>query len=345
MATAVQQFPDSQFPTIYCTRLVVNPDTTNLKWNPARKHPGITILGKIDIARSLNSSTERGVIASEGYVIGTDSSAWYYIMNESVVMHVGMAEYTQSMTTTVGVAFDNLITVSKSDRVRFILTGAASLTIRHESQSGDLKSMEVFDMFERTGKKLYPWISTVEHDTMAVKILRSTAEFIIDVQDDGKVVMHASNNSIVDLNIGDIAENSGVSGVVAATDKIQNTTSGAVVECKNDGGIVHNGGVRHARKSASATINILLGLNDYSLVVSNVATTSVTLPPASTVNDCMKYTISRTYPKQLGEMWQNPMLKLYGNASDTIDGEYWIGLPPDTSISVMSVSNSKWKII
>ena len=45
----VKQFPESEFPTIHCTRLIVNPDTTDLKWNPSRRHPGINILGKSNV--------------------------------------------------------------------------------------------------------------------------------------------------------------------------------------------------------------------------------------------------------------------------------------------------------
>jgi hypothetical protein len=305
-------------------------------------------LGSIDIARSLISMEERGIIAATGYVIGTDTAKWYYIINEPVIMHVGMSEDTIDFKSVAAATFSYRVDVGKFDRVRFTLSGMATLTIKCETHGGIIKFTRVFDISEHIGKTLYPWISTVASDTLAVKIMQSTKDFTINVQDDGKVVMTTSNTDIIDLNLGDIAENSGVGGGggILSSDKIQNTISGATVEAKDDGGIVHSGGIRFTcNKVSSPTINIALGLGEYSLVVENASTTSVTLPQASTVSDCMQYTISRTFPLQGGEIWQNPALKVYGDASDTIDGEAWIGLPPDTGLSVMSVGVNKWRIL
>lgn len=344
MSSTRQQFPDSEFPTIYCTKLVVNPSTTSLKWNSSRKHPGVTVLGAIDIAKCLISSEERGIVAARGFKIGTSVIQWYYISNDPGVMHVGMVDSTHDMKSVSGASIDIIITTSISDRIRFALSEACTLTIRHESLNGVIKSIEVIDISEHTGKTLYPWVSSMPDEAFTVKIFESTKEFTIGVQTNGKVVMTTSNNSIVDLNIGDIAENSGIIGGVAiASDKIQNT-EGVAIECNADGGIVHSGGIRHERKLILPTTNIDVGLDQYIIVVDDPTTTSVTLPQVSTVAECMEYTISRSYVSQIGETWRNPNLKVYSSTPDTIDGETWIGLPPDVCLTVISVGNNYWRI-
>jgi hypothetical protein len=345
MTTTLQQFPDSEFPTIHCTRRVVNPDTTNLKWNPANKHPGISVLGQIDTARTLSPGGERGIISSTGYIIGTDVKSWYFLINEAVEMYFGLVENTQDMTSIIGAAYDTKLNVFKNDRVKFSLSGSAIVTIRQESSAGGARKIIVADLTEHAGKVLYPWVSTTADETMSVKILEDV-DFAITVRGDGKVVMTGTNNDIVDFNLGDIAENSGVSGGTIASDKIQNTTSGAYVETKDDGGIVFSGGERHdCTKVTTPVITLNLSLDQNVIVVSNPITTSVVLPLANAVSECMAYSIVRNYPFQVGETWQNPALKVYGNGTDTIDGEAWIGLQPDTSMRVISYDINKWRIM
>jgi hypothetical protein len=347
MTSVLQQFPDSSFPTIYCTRIVVNPETTNFKWNPARKHPAIQILGIIDTVKSVSLGGPHGVLAATGYTLGgTNCMKWYFKINEPVIMHMGLAEDSQDTSSPIGVLFDYNVAVNKGDKVRFSLDGV-KLSIQHESAARAIVFNKIYDLTIHFGKKVYPWVSTVANDTISVKIFEDV-EFVLKVRTDGKVVMTGSSNDVVDFSVNDIVDNSPGEGggVIGVSSKIENAIGGASVETKDDGGIYHIGGMRFdCDKIIAPTVNVVLGLNQHSIVIQNVATTSVTLPPATTTTDCMKYAIIRNYVQQVGETWQNPALKVYGSGGDTIDGETWIGVPPNTGISVISYATDKWRIL
>jgi hypothetical protein len=211
--SSIQKFPISEFPTLNCTKLVVNPTTTILKWDPANKHPGVAVLGAIDTAKTISPGGERGIIAKTGSVIGTDAKTWYYDIKKTVRMHVGMAPITQDFTTVVGTAVDQLINVMEGDKVRFTLTTASTLSVRHEKGDGTVLGITVHDMTAVMGQTMYPWVSDISSNTMSVKIMEDF-KFEIYVDPNGSVHMNGPKNDIVDFSLDDIT--AGVSAILTA---------------------------------------------------------------------------------------------------------------------------------
>ena len=340
---SIQKFTNSEFPTIYCTRLVVNPTTTVLKWNPAKKHPGVVVLGAIDTAKTLSSVGESGIIANTGFVIGTDAKTWYYDIKETVLLHVGMAPITQDFTTVVGTAVNQLINVTKGDKVRFTLTTASTLSVRHEKGDGTVLGITVHNMTAVAGQTMYPWVSGISSDTMSVKIMEDF-KFEIYVDPNGAVHMNGLTNDIVDFSLDDtISNNPGSGGVPGSGTSITNGGSSVTVE--NSGDINLNGGISFKCENITAPIpSVNLGVDQYAVIISNPASTAVLLPSAS-ANPCQYYSVIRNYPLQLGETWQNPVLRVVATGSDTVENMPWCGIPPDSNIQVMSDGISTWRIV
>lgn len=335
--SSIQKFSISEFPTLNCTKLVVNPTTTILKWNPAKKHPGVVVLGAIDTAKTISPEGESGIIAKTGSVIGTDAKTWYYDIKETVMLHVGMAPITQDFTTVVGTAVDQLINVTKGDKVRFTLTTASTLSVRHEKGDGAVLGITVHDMKAVEGQTMYPWVSDISSDTMSVKIMEDF-KFEINVDPNGDVHMNGLTNDIVDFSLGDIISNNPGSGT-----SISNGGSSVTVE--NSGDINLNGGISFKCENITAPIPAVhLGVDQYAVIISNPASTAVLLPSAST-NPYQYYSVIRNYPLQLGETWQNPVLRVVATGSDTIENIPWCGIPLDSNIQVMSDGISTWRII
>lgn len=323
--STIQKFPDSEFPTIYCTRFVVNPTTTTLKWNPARKHPQVQMLGLVDLAKTLTAGPgEKGILGSVGSVIGTDTLSWYYEIKEPVMLHVGMALFSQDLTTVTGVAIDQLLNVSESDKVRFLLNATGNLNIRHERGDETPVSINNHNLAFFTGQTLYPWVSTVPTDTMSVKIMLDV-KLQITVDPDGKVKLDG------DL---DLPENT-----------LTNTNTDSTVILDDDGDINLNGGISFKCDNITDPIPCIeLQKDQFGVIVSNSASTKVLLPDSGS-NKCQYYSVMRNYPLQIGETWHNPVLKLTASGSNNIEGCPFIGIPPDANIQVMSDGLGSWRIM
>jgi hypothetical protein len=340
--SSIQKFPISEFPTLNCTKLVVNPITTVLKWNPANKHPGVVVLGAIDTAKTISPEGESGIIAKTGSVIGTDAKTWYYEIKETVLMHVGMAPITQDFTTVVGTAVDQLINVTEGDKVRFTLTTASTLSVRHEKGDGSVLGITVHDMTAVTGQTMYPWVSDISSDTMSVKIMEDF-KFEIYVDPNGAVHMNGLTNDIVDFSLDDIISNNPGSGGSGTGTSISNGGSSVTVE--NSGDINLNGGISFKCDNITAPLpSVNLGVDQYAVIISNPVSTAVLLPSAS-ANPCQYYSVIRNYPLQLGETWHNPVLRVVATGSDTVENMVWFGIPPDSNIQVMSDGISMWRIM
>lgn len=334
---SIKKFPNSDFPTIYCTRLVVNPITTVLKWNPSKKHPNISVIEKSDTVKTIISGEECGIIAKDGYVIGTDTKTWYYDIKDTVILHVGMAPITQDFTTVDGTAVDEIIEVTEGDKVRFTLTAESTLSIRHEKGDGTVLGITVHNMMAVAGQTMYPWVSDTSSGMMSVKIMEDF-RFEIYVDQNGAVHAKGLDYDIIDFNI-DIINNSSPEPLSS----ISNGDSSVAVE--NSGNININGGISFKCENIINPIqSVNLGVDQYTVIISNPTSTTVLLPSAS-ANPCQYYSIIRNYPFQQGETWQNSVLRIFATGSDTVDNMQSCGIPPDSSIQVMSDGISKWKIM
>jgi hypothetical protein len=334
-----QKNVSSNFPTVYCTKLVVCPDTTDLKWSFTDKHPDIDILGPSDTAKTSTTATyERGILASQGFVVGTNIQKWYLDINIPSTIHVGMALLDQDLTTTVGALVHKTLDVTSGDIVRFSLTAGSTLTVKHEKKK-NITITNVYDLTGFTGQTVYPWVSSM--GIMSVRIMYDNP-FNIYVDSKGSVHMNGQNNEIVDFSLDDIIENNGGSGVSGGT-SIANGSSSVTVE--NGGNININGGVNYKCENITDPVSsVTLQLDDFAVLISNPLTTSVFLPSVS-VAPCQYYSIIRNYPVQIGEIWTIPVLSIVADGVDTIEGLTLCGIPPDSNIQVMSDGLFTWKIM
>lgn len=335
----IKKFPNSSFHTIYCTKLILVPDTTDLKWSNLYKHPDMRILINSDtIKTTIDSKEDRGARASKGFVVGTESKKWYFGIHEKSKIYVGMVSKNQDLNTILGASAVKILNVNTGDVVRFLLTTGSTLTIKHQVEQIDM-STNVYDLSSLTGETLYPWVSTNNH--MTVKIMEDVP-FVMNLDTGGSVHMKGKEKDIVDFNIEDIIEYGG--GSVAPQGSTI-TSGSSFVNVESDGNININGGVNYKCENiTSPVVSITLRLDNFAVMISNTLTTSVVLPSASDA-PCQYYSIIRNYPVQVGEIWQNPVLSIIANKLDTIEGLPSCGIPPDSNIQVMSDGLFTWKIM
>jgi hypothetical protein len=320
-----------------------------LKWDYARKHPDVRILGNGDHIKTTpddnNTDQNIGMMASTGYTIGSDEVRWYFTVYEESVMHFGAATADQDLTTVSGVAVKELLTVDRLDRVRISITPGSTMTIRHETGDSKLVSATIHDLTSYNTQILYPWVSTSPPYEISIKMLLDQ-HFEMDVRPDGLVRMSASRNDIIDFNLTDISKNDITSsGVAVATTTIVNEISGAFVEATDDGAISINGGIALKYENITAGIpNVVLRKDQYAVMITNPATTTVQLPPAVDAGKSRQYIIIRNYPTSNGETWQNPRLQIITTGGDTIEGNLSCGLPSGANIQLFSDSVNKWRI-
>lgn len=339
-----QKFPSSEFPTIYCTKLIVKPSTTSLKWDPSKKAHDIFILGCVDTAKTVVVGKENGILSNTGMTIGSDMKAWYYDINELTQLHVGLALANKNLNTTDGALVNQLVAVSNGDRVRFQLTTGGTFSIRHETGGGDSVITKFYNLSPHVGQIVYAWASTTSQNTMSVKIM-DECDFITTVDPTGSVRMTGTNNDIVDFSIEDIVENDGGGGSVSGDSSITNIFNDSKVEVENSGDIFLKGGISYKCENITDPVtSVTLGVDQFAVVISNATVLSVFLP-AATGNDCQYYSVTRNYPLQGGEIWQTPVLSVFANGLDTIEGESSVGLPVDSNIQLMSDGLTTWRIM
>lgn len=341
----IVQYTESSFPTIYCERLVVRPKTTTMRWSPITKHPSIILTGNSNGAKAVYVGEERGIIAHIGYIIGTDSKDWILELHEDGIIHVGVSKADQSMYTIAGVAVDKQLDVKKGDIIELSLTTESTLSVKHSSCNNTRLGCQVFDLVGFIGQTLYPWVSTHKDHTMSVELFENV-QFVTTVDTDGKVRMTGSNTDIVDFSVDDIySNNPTVAPPVAPGTDDRISSAGGNVTVLPNGQIFLDGGLRYkCTEITTATPNVQIEVDQMSVIISNSATTAVTLPEVQP-QTCQRFIIVRNYPAQPGEVWNIPVLNLYPSGSDTIEGTSHIGIPEFTDIQVMSNGLSNWRIL
>ena len=321
----------SSFPNVICNKLVIYPVTTTLKWDNEQKNKKINIVGDSDVAKVVSGGV-CGILADKGFMVGLESKTWYYEINLSTTIHVGMASKDQDFTTTTGVAVDQIVNVIEGDKILFTLTPASTLLVRHEKGNGIINGTKVYDMNAFIGQAMYPWVSTNSSSgSMMVKIMENF-KFETYVDQYGVVHMTGSKNAIVDFNLD------GDGGTY-----IRNGDSSVTVE--NSGDININGGVRFKCENIAIPIeSVELKDHHFTVVISSPSTKKVVLPEASN-NSGKYYSIIRNYPVQIGETWQDSALRIVVTGSDKIEDVSSLGIPPESNVQVMSDGISKWRIM
>jgi len=231
----MQRFQDALFNTIYCSKLVVDPETTALKWNPTKKARGLYIKGAIDTVKTDTTGRFQGILGAQKITIGTTTKSWYILTYEAVDMHMGLALHTQDLNTIDGAIIDYKTNAHQNDKIIFTLS-ESNLRI----QQGN--SITIHDLQEHAGKEVYIWACTMETDTMSIKLME-VQHFTTSVDTSGGVRMTGRNNDIVDFSLGDISRNSGVSSNTFndSTLTINNADAGPGVTAGTAGIIIHRG--------------------------------------------------------------------------------------------------------
>ncbi len=336
--TSIQKFPNSEFPTIYCTKLVVRSETTPLKWSTSNKSTSVAILGSIDTAKTFSPGATRGALGAYPFVIGTDAKSWFFDIYITGGIHAGMGDTNMGFESVEDAAIDKQLAVTEGDRVIFNLTASSTLSIKHTTGIGTTLSTSIYDLTDFNGQTLYYWVSSVPEFTMSVKVLEDLT-FVTTVSETGEVKMVSDNKELIDF-----APPPG-GPPVSAGDSITNTTSGASVSATSDGDIIHAGGVSYkVENNTSAVVTITLAKDQHIVLVSNTTTTGILLPSAVD-NPGKKYIIIRNYPVQGGEVWKSPVLIINTSGSDTIEGESSFGIPAGADIHLMSDGIDNWRIL
>jgi hypothetical protein len=318
-----KKYLDVDFSTINCTRLIIHPVTTDLKWDRKYKHSDIYILGSSNIAKNtLQSKINRSIIANKGFIIGSETKKWIFDINEPSKLHVGMALITQDLGTSKGVPVEKIIDVAEGDIIRFALTMGSTLTIKIEKKK-KIYSTSIYDLSSFAGKTLYPWILSM--DILSVSIMYDMP-FEIYVDSKGSVRMVGKNIDIVDFSIDDV----------------ENGDSSIIIN--DDGNIKMDGGLNYTQDNITDPIEpVELGLDMSAVTISNSATRRILLPRASDYSG-QYYSITRNYPSIGGEAWPNSALNLISQESDNIGGENLIGIPPESTVNVTSDGFLTWKV-
>ena len=178
MNTALQKLNDSEIQTVYCTKLVVLPITTYLKWSNTRKHPRVQIQGAADVAKVSQKGSIYGVLGDNVFTIGVDIVKWVYNVLMPSIMFVGIAKINQNLSSTVAVVSVN-INAADGDNIRFSLT-TQSLTIIHESGVGNYISSSTYNLSSLVGQNVYAWACTDYDNLLSIKILKDMIGLVID---------------------------------------------------------------------------------------------------------------------------------------------------------------------
>lgn len=307
----------TEFNDLFCTQLIVKPQTTFLKWDANKKSEGMSILGSADIIKTNALNTFREVLGGNPFVIGTDSITFIYDIFVSGTVNVGM-----SLSNFTPVA-SRQVNVVEGDVVKMILTTASVLSIKLKKKMSS--NTIIYDLADYVGQSIFAWLSVPALESASVKISHDVA-FTITTDSDGKVRMTSAGVEIVDF----------------AQESMTNTASGASITIDDDGNTFIDGGLSYKVTDITAAIaNVNLALDQNIVTISNAAILTVTLPPITTQGKT--YTIIRNYPLQGGETWQSPALLVLPDGTDTIDGLASQGVPVDATVHLVSDGMSTWK--
>lgn len=183
MTTSVNTLPTTRFPSVYCTELIVTPSTTRMKWDVNKKNANILIQGNIDNAKTTVVGIEQGILGQTPLIIGTTIKNWYYTVNLTTTLHIGVVLSSQSLTSINGATIDKLMAVIEGDTIRFALTVNSLVITRNKGDRLELSTV-TYNMTPYVGQTLYPWASTTVTQAMSVRITEDF-DFPIIVGSDG----------------------------------------------------------------------------------------------------------------------------------------------------------------
>jgi hypothetical protein len=335
MYTALQKLNDSEFQTVYCTKLVVLPVTTNLKWSNTRKHSRVQIQGAADVAKVSQKGSIYGVLGDNPFIVGVDVIKWVYNVLMPSIMFVGIAKANQILTSANAVASVK-INAADGDNVRFSLT-TQSLIITHETGVGDYISSSTYNLSSLAGQTIYAWACTDYDNLLSIKILK-----------DINVIVTADAITGADIKGPPGPEGPvGPVGPAGSSSVLENKNTDSKVEINDNGAISIFGGINLKYENITTNItNYTLQNNQFAIAISNVNIRNVILPSIINSNQCQVYFIVRNYPEQKAENKANPYFTVIPSGGATIEGDLFIWIPGYANIKLISnnISNT-WVII
>jgi hypothetical protein len=344
--SSIKKFPVSEFSTLFCRRIIVNPVTTAYKWDPTHRNAAIQLLGASDTAKAYETKGDEGVLGAVPFVVGETAGEWVFFMYVKGKVRVGMALLEQNLATTDGTAVNQLVNGTEGDLIRFALTAEGVLTIVHEAGAGAIISTTTYDLNANyVGQTLYYWASTVAGYNMSLKVAEDVY-FSISTDSDGKSRMHALTNDIVDFSLADIAANDPDAPPIGGGDAITNLVSGKRAKVYDDGSIRLEGGVVPLMDTVPIGLSRLLTTADYAVTVDDPSSGPIVLPAIADVTRGQQYVINRSFPFQVGEDWTTPHLEVLvaHDSGNTIGGDpaVSIGLRPNSSVRLTSDGLNDW---
>lgn len=150
------------FSSIECDGLEIRPKNTYLKWDSSSRTQGVRILGTGDIVKFDRSKVEKGILGKEKYIIGTDTSKWYYDMFVTGKCKVGMA--LDVLSPTVSKEYD----VIEGDRIHCDLK-IDMLTLIHRGGDRKIKSRTKYVI--SPGEVWYHWASVPENESISIRLM------------------------------------------------------------------------------------------------------------------------------------------------------------------------------
>lgn len=322
MDSVFKKHTDSEFRTLYCTKLVILPTITSLKWSNVRKHSDVTVLGSANIAKVTQKGKICGILSKNKFIIGTDIIKWIYNILLSSVIYVGLAPVNKNTSDLQNVLVSIKIVTNVGDNIKFNLS-SSYLNISHETGSGVIIKLYNFNLSSYNGQTVCAWCSTDSNSSMSVEIF-----------EDVNRTLTYDNFEIPSASIeGNLSS-------------ITNEKTDSKVEVKDNGSINIYGGLTFKYEDISnPVVTYQIQVNQFAVSISNSSIKYVLLPPINNIN-CQYYSIVRVYPEQPLENISDPFLRIITSAPDSIEGISYIGVPAGASIRVMSNNiNNTWIIV
>lgn len=150
--------------------LVLRPSTSELRWDPLKKHPQI-VIKNLSTVTTAASAQARGVLSNKLLILGLDEYEWVMDPHFDGKVYVGLANVGQDLTSVDGVTVKTeALTLLDSDRLLCTLT-KTKFTVKHESINSS--SMHSFNV--GGGANVRIWASSVPGSAMYLNIFKDVS--------------------------------------------------------------------------------------------------------------------------------------------------------------------------